>query len=178
MRAPLFATSRKNIISVPGFFAKKNSTTPVQNAKAPPPHSHVASHTGVSDPPNHSLMKINEPCENLVAHVTLVETVATSAVTDLTASDFPRNPTPQVDFEHLIQEIDKDIYLFDTRDLQDGLSKEKERELSKDDQPRPTASPNPHATHDQTHPNQSIPLNDISNLDSSNSHIQAQAGKK
>ena len=131
-----------------------------------------------SEPSNHPLMTINEPCANLASHVILGGTTAASAILDLTNSETSRKPTLQADFEHLIQEIDKDIYLFDSGNLQTGLSKEKKREQTTKAQSLPSAHSNPTTDQNQVQPNQPIPLNDITNQDPSISSTQAQVGKK
>ncbi|XP_050240923.1 uncharacterized protein LOC126689789 [Quercus robur] len=178
MRAPSFVASRKNVVAVPSFFAKKKTETPVQNATARPPHPHGRSHPMVSEPANHHSMTINEPCANLASHAIPGGTTTASAISNLTDSDPSRKPTLQADFEHLIREIDKDIHLFYSGNLQARLSKENKREQIIEANSQPSAHSSPNTDQNQVQPIQPIPLNDITNQDPSISSTQAQAGKK
>ena len=178
MRAPPFFVARKNLVAVPGFFAKKKTETSVQNASAPPSHPKERNLPLVSEPASNRPTTINAPCANLGSHAIHGGTTAASAISDLTDSDASRKPTLQEDFEHLIREIDKDINIFECGNVQEGLSKVNEQEQMSEVDSRPSIHSNPNTNRNQVQPIQPIPLNDITNQDPNTYSTQAQASKK
>jgi len=122
MRAPPFVAARKNVVAVPGFFAKKKMENPVQNASTSTSQPHEKNRPLVAEPADNRPTTVNAPCANLGSPAIHGGTNAASDILDLTEPDVSRKPTLQEDFEHLIREIDKDINLFECGNVQERLS--------------------------------------------------------
>ena len=178
MRAPPFVAARKSIVEVPGFFAKKKKENTTQKAPESTSLPLEKSHTGEAEPADNSPMIVNAPCVNLGSSAFHGGTNGALDSSDWTEHDVSRKPTMQVDFEHLIREIDKDINLFERGNGKVGLSNDKGREPLPDEDFRPSVHNSPNTNAEQAQPTQPTPLRDITNIDHHSLHNQAQVGKK
>ena len=133
----------------------------------------MALETSTSSP-----MIINDFSEVLASHDQPREKSAISIILEFPASDLPPKSTLSTDFERLIQEIDKGICQFDRMDMHSVLSKEVTSDTKEAIQSMPFVKPSPLSDKARNKPTQSVPLSDITNLDSPIPSTQAQAGKK
>ena len=178
LRAPPFAAARKNVVAVPGFFAKKKTEVQAQNASMSPPPPNDRNLSLGSDSASNRPSTINAPCTIPGSHASHGGTTAASIITDLTDADTPQKPIPHEDFEHLIREIDKDISLFESGFVQDGPSKSNGPKLRDDLGSGSFTHPNPNTERIFVQPIQPTQAYDITSQDPHIHTIQAHNGKK
>ena len=178
LRAPPFVVARKKVVAVPGFFAKKKTEIPAQNASTSPPYPNERNLSLVSESVSNRPTTINAPCTNLGSHAIHGGTTAASANMDLTDADASQKPNLQEDFEHLIREIDKDISLFECGNVQEGPSKVNGPEQMAELDSRPFIHSNPNTKRIQVQPIQPTQAYDNTKQDPHTHSIQAQNGKK
>ena len=178
LRALPFVAACKNVVAVPGFFAKKKMASSAQNAPASPSHPNERNLPLVSESGNNRPTTINALCANMGSHTIHGGTTAVSANSDLTDADAVQKPTPQKDFEHLIREIDKDINLFECGKVQDGPSDVNGREHLAEGESQPFIYSNPNTEQTQIQPIQPTIVYDITKQDPQTHSTRAQEGKK
>ena len=109
LRAPPFLASRKNVINVPGFFAKKNKENSGHVSPDPPsqPPSVATGMASVSTPPPLSSFNANDFKTSNPENSGAQQSKSNSNF------DSNLNSPPNRDFEELINEIDQEISCFD-----------------------------------------------------------------
>ena len=107
LRASPFQASRKKVVSVPGFFAKKPQSKPRQ----PPFDPHSQLQTAIHQVPTiHSANPfglVNEISEN--HRIQSYNETTPPELSEKSTTDLPPNLPNQTDFEELIRDIDRDI---------------------------------------------------------------------
>ncbi|KAL0011141.1 hypothetical protein SO802_006249 [Lithocarpus litseifolius] len=163
LRAPPFQASRKSVLSVPGFFAKKKKENPVHYSPEPPSQPPMAAPetTSMSTPPNMPTFNAKDLIRSNPEKAGNIQTISNSK------EDPTMNLPPTKDFEQLIREIDQDISCFDhSEGPQVNISG-----------PSIKSDTGPYTDTLNTQLNIPKPLQDSTNLDRSNQN-QAQEGKK
>ena len=111
LRAPPFQVSRKKVIMVPGFYAKKTQSLPNHHPFTPLPHTQLAvPQTPTSSPTIPlGLAKLSTAFSETQPFTNTNPLVAPEKPTVSTVPNLPNQP----DFEDLIHEIDSEINRFD-----------------------------------------------------------------
>ena len=178
LRAPPFIASRKNVVAVPGFYAKKKMASPAQNAPASSSRPNKQNLPLVSEAGNTRPMTINAPCASMGSHTFHGDTTTVLDNSDLTDVDVVQTPTPQEDFEHLIQEIDKDINLFECGKVNDGPLDVKGQENLAEGEAQPFIHSSTDTEQTQGQPTQPTKVCDITNQGPQIHLTRAQEGRK
>ena len=149
LRAPPFQASRKNVINVPGFFAKKNMENSGHYSPDPPtqPPTMATGRASVSTPPPLSTFNAND--------FKMSNPEKSGAQQTKSNSNFDTNlkSPPTRDFEELINEIDQEISCFDHA----------EAHQMKSNGPLSKSVPGPDSLSPIHQPITSKPLQDITN---------------
>ena len=107
LRAPPFIASRKKVVSIPSFFAKKPSSKPTQPTSDPPPQQQTAAYQASmaqTAPPSRSF---NVRSEIQGHKASPLEKAVNSKAAP------PLNQSNHTAFEEVLQDIDRNIQRFD-----------------------------------------------------------------
>ena len=176
LRAPPFQVSRKKVIMVPGFYAKKTQSLPSHHPFTPLPHTQLAvPQTPTSSPTIPSGLAKSSTAFSETQPFT--DTNPPVAPEKPTVSTVPNLPN-QSDFEDLIHEIDSEINRFDGEAAAFQNSKVPLPALNPISPFPPLHLLDPLPDRPDSQPIKPNPLSDLTNLGPALSQSQAQTGGK
>ena len=163
--APPFFTSRKNVISVQGFFAKKKQSTATHPIETQPPILLAREHQPTSETSPHPPRSSSEISEKKKSEA-VKEADFPHQKSFISSKEVPPLKFSNLgDFEKVIQDLDSDIHCFDrTEDSPVGPK----NALPVKEQINPSHlahSPGPTAEFSHIQHNEPTPLSDLTNLD-------------
>ena len=176
LRAPPFQASRKKVIMVPGFYAKKSHSLSTHLPSTP------TSHPQPSDPQPSPSFPINPSVPSKMPNglpetQTFTERIPPSAPVKSTVPTSPNIPT-HPDFETLIHEIDREISRFDGEATAVQNSNVPLPAHIPTPLFPPLHPPSPSTERSDSQPNKPSPLRDLTNLGPVLSQSQVQFGGK
>ena len=165
LRAPPFFSSRKNVISVQGFFSKKKQSTATHPTEPQQPTPPAREQQPSPETPPHPPRTTSEISDKEKSEAVKAADFPPQKYFVSSEEVSPLKFSNHGDFEKVIQDLDSDIHCFDRAEASPMDPKDA---LPVEDQfntPHQAQTSGPSAICSQAQPNEPTPLNDQTNLD-------------